>query len=471
MKKHLLYFLIFIGLHAFSQNEKEEIMSFTEYLGYVKKFHPIVKQANLMLKEGEANLLKARGAFDPKLALDYDKKQFKNTNYYDKLNATFKIPTWYGIEFKANFEENTGDFLNAEAFLPQNGLYSAGISIPLARDLLINERMSLLKQAKFFKEQVAADRQLLVNTIIYNASITYFNWLKAYNEKELYISFLKNATLRLNAVKKSVLAGERAAIDTLETGITVNQRKLNLENARINYIKKTLKLSNFLWLENNIPIELQEGIIPDISTFKKIDRIINLNNNQIDSLRIEEHPKLLSLYRKYDGLQINKRLKTNKLLPRIDLEYNFLTQTPQQLNSLVQNQYKGGINIEFPLFLRKERGDLKLSKLKLQDIQYEITSQKIQLKNKLKSIGQELNSLKKQHQYTVEIVRDYKVLLTAENRKFILGESSVFLINSRESKLISSELKAIKVRNTYLKTKANLVKTMALEDFGISEGD
>ena len=102
MKKYLLYFLFFIGLHAFSQNEKEEIMSFTEYLGYVKKFHPIVKQANLMLKEGEANLLKARGAFDPKLALDYDKKQFKNTNYYDKLNATFKIPTWYGIEFKPN---------------------------------------------------------------------------------------------------------------------------------------------------------------------------------------------------------------------------------------------------------------------------------------------------------------------------------------------------------------------------------
>ena len=40
------------------------------------------------------------------------------------------------------------------------------------------------------------------------------------------------------------------AIDTLEAGITVNNRKLNLERANIKYIKSTLELSNFLWLEN-----------------------------------------------------------------------------------------------------------------------------------------------------------------------------------------------------------------------------
>ena len=67
----------------------QEILTLSEYLGYVKSFHPVVKQANLVINEGEAKLLKARGAFDPKLEVDLDNKEFKNTEYYDKLNAAF----------------------------------------------------------------------------------------------------------------------------------------------------------------------------------------------------------------------------------------------------------------------------------------------------------------------------------------------------------------------------------------------
>ena len=99
------------------------VINLSEYLGYVKTFHPIVKQANLIINESESKLLKARGAFDPKVEVDYDRKKFKNSEYFDKLNATFKIPTWYGIELKGNFEENDGIFLNPESNLPDEGLY------------------------------------------------------------------------------------------------------------------------------------------------------------------------------------------------------------------------------------------------------------------------------------------------------------------------------------------------------------
>ncbi|PHO00808.1 transporter, partial [Rhodobacteraceae bacterium 4F10] len=42
-------------------------LSLEEYLGYVKKYHPIIKQAELITNTNEAKLLKARGAFDPKI--------------------------------------------------------------------------------------------------------------------------------------------------------------------------------------------------------------------------------------------------------------------------------------------------------------------------------------------------------------------------------------------------------------------
>lgn len=462
MKKSVFLLFFFSIVIANAQELDSKVMSLQEYLGYVKQFHPIVKQANLVIAESEAKLLKSRGAFDPKLELDYDKKQFKGSEYYNKLNATFKVPTWYGIELKANFEENSGVFLNPEANVPIDGLYSVGVSVSLARGLLMNERMSLLKQAKLFKEQAKADRQLLVNEILMQSAEAYFDWLKTYNEQRVFVSFLENAELRFDGVKKSFDAGERASIDTLEAGIIVNNRKLNLEKATIKYIKTTLKLSNFLWLENNIPIELQEDIVPDINTFKTIDVSLNINAIMMDTVNLEIHPKLISLDRKYESLKIDKRLKANRLLPQIDLEYNFLTQTPELINSLDQNQYKGGVKVKFPLFLRKERGDLKLSKLKLQNTEYEIASTRVNLKNKIKSITQEINSLERQNGFAIQIVKDYQTLLTAEERKFFLGESSIFLVNSRESKLIDSKLKAIDVLNDYLNSKVALVNTMAL---------
>ncbi len=440
--------------------ETSNVLTLSEYLGYVKSYHPLVKQANLIINKSEAKLLKSRGAFDPKIEVDYDRKQFKNSEYYDKLNSTFKIPTWYGIELKANFENNEGLFLNPEANLPEDGLYSVGVSVSLAKGLLINERMAMLKQAKLFTKQAQIDRQLMVNNILYAASLTYFKWLMTFNEKQVFESFLKNAEIRFEGIKESYQAGERAAIDTVESRIALNNRKLALEKARITFIKSSLELSNYLWLKDNTPIELRDNVIPDINTVNIVEETFNTNEFNIESLSIEDHPKIKSLDYKLRSLEIEKRLKINDLLPRIDLQYNFLSPSADQIRSFNTANYKSGLNISFPLFLRKERGDLKLAKLKYDNIEYEIQGTKVTLKNKIDAINQELVSFKEQTNFTNIIVNDYSIMLAAEERKFFLGESSLFLVNSRESKLIDAKLKAISLENSFFNTKANLFNVL-----------
>lgn len=461
MRAFLLIIYFFTNLFASAQNDTISVISLSEYLGFVKSFHPIVKQANLIINESEAKLMKARGAFDPKLEADYDRKKFKGTEYYDKLNATFKIPTWYGIELKGHFEENDGVYLNPEATIPEGGLYSAGVSISLAQGLLANKRMTTLKQGKLFVEQAKSDRQLLVNNILYEATLTYFNWLKTYNEKRLYEDFSENAAMRFHGIKKNYEVGEMSAIDTLEARIALNDRKLNLEKSSIKYIKASLELSNYLWLNDNTPIEVKEHVIPDVNTFETIDATLNMSLLNIENLNLENHPKLQSLDLKFQSLTLEKRLQLNNLLPKIDLQYNFLTQTPEVIQSFNSSAYKTGLNISFPLFLRKERADLKLAKLKLLDTEFEIMSTKITLKNKIDAITQELSSYVLQNNYTTTIVADYNTMLSAEERKFFLGESSLFLVNSRESKLIDAKLKAIALEYDFLKTKATLFNVLA----------
>ncbi len=445
-----------IALSAFSQEENNNLLTFDEYLGYVKRYHPYVKQANLLLEEGQAKLLKARGAFDPKIEVDYDKKEFKNSTYYNKLNSSFKIPTWFGIEFKGGLEENSGTYLNPEAIVPDDGLYNVGVSIPLARNLLTNKRMASLRQSKIYRKQVIAERQLLVNSIISDASIAYFKWIKTFREQEIYETFLSNAKERLDGIKKNYELGENPAIDTLEAGIIYKNRKLALERARIAFVKSSLEVSNFLWLENNIPIELQPTMQPDINTVNIVDQVLYTSPLDVESTNLENHPKLRILENKYEIQQIEKRLMKNNLLPQIDLEHNFLTQQIANVNTFNTANYKTGVSVNLPLFLRKERGNLKIADLKLNDIALDRMSTRLNLKNKLDAVNSEITSYTTQQSLTSNIVNDYSNLLTAEERKFELGESSLFLINSRESKLIEAKLKAIKIENESLNTRASL---------------
>jgi len=82
------YIILLTSCIAIAQQTTQEglnILSYEEYMGYVKKHHPIIKQANLVLSQGEAKLLKSRGGFDPKIEIDFKTKEFKGIDYFDLL--------------------------------------------------------------------------------------------------------------------------------------------------------------------------------------------------------------------------------------------------------------------------------------------------------------------------------------------------------------------------------------------------
>ena len=443
-------------------SQEAQTLSLDEYLAYVKKHHPIVKQANLIISESQAKLLKARGAFDPKIEVDYATKEFKGTNYYNQLNSVFKIPTWYGIELKAALEENSGDYLNPNLYTSDKKLYQVGAEIALAKGLLINERMATLKQAKLYRSQALVDNQLAVNELLSEATLTYFNWLRAYKEQLIYKEFVVNAKTRLLSIEKNVELGENPTIDITEAKIAYNNRKLSSEKANLNYLKASLGLSNFLWI-NDIPLELKETITPDLNTQSEADLILGIDEFSFDAFEIDQHPKLQSLGFKRASLKVEKNLQLNNLLPTVNLKYNFLNQTSSELfNNLNPENFKAGVQVQLPLFLRKERAALKLANFKLKAIEYDQLQTELSLKNKITAIENEIESYSKQLILSNEIVSDYQKLLNAEQRKFELGESALFYIITRESKLIENQLKAIEAEYKLLVSKSNLYNVLSL---------
>lgn len=469
MKRFYLIFLFF-SVSIFAQNTPVTLneLTYEEYLGYVKKFHPVVKSANLIISNAQANLMMARGGFDPKIEVDFDKKQFKNTDYYSILNSSFKIPTWYGIEFKAGFNNSEGVYLNPENSIPNQGISSFGISVPVGQGLLINQRMADIRKAKIQLNLSQAERKLQAISILYDASVAYFNWKRNYSEVQLYESYLINAEKRLTGVSSLILNGDKPAIDSVEANIIVRNRKLSLEDSRLKLAKSKLELSNFLWLENNLPLELQDTIIPEKELNDKIKITLKTDGFVFDEAQLVNHPKIKTLENKIQILDIERKLKVNSLLPKINLDYQYLS-VPQSFtysNFLYNNfnDYNLGLNFYFPLFLRKERGSVKLAKNKIQDTQFELNLERVQLVNKIKAQQTEINSLEKQLKLINELVADYSTMLTSEDRLFSFGESSIFLINTRENNLIVSQLNALSLENRLFTSNAELFKVMANPD-------
>jgi outer membrane protein TolC len=463
MSKYLIYtlFLLF-SFQSFSQDANLGMgMSLNELLGYVKAYHPVARQAELKITEAQAKLMRARGNFDPKIGANLDQKEFNDSDYFQLFDAGLTIPVWFGLDVKAGYERNEGVFLNPERMVPDDGLFKAGISLPIGQGLFINDRMATLKQAKLVQTLNEAQRDLQVNEILFQATNAYVNWLQARKEVVLFEDFLANAKIRFEGIKESALQGQIPIIDTTEAKIIVQSRELGLEQAQLSFTQHRLELSNFLWIDDEVPLEIIPEIIPEEINPEELDEVLGTNLIMLENFDVQNHPLLRFIEVNIESLDIERRLAAERLKPVLDVQYNFLSETPNQFNSFTPNNYQAGISFSMPLFLRKERGDLKLAKLRIQDATLEYDFVNFELKNNINLAQQEIVSFQKQFNTSASIARDFTTLLNAEERKFSFGESSVFLINAREQQLIEARLSEIRAIARWHQSKAKLFRLLA----------
>ena len=140
--------------------------------------------------------------------------------------------------------------------LPDDGLWSAGLKVSLGKGLLIDERRASLKKAKVFQEQNTNRQVQVLNSLYRDASFAYWNWTSTYFEVMVSQEAYDISYDRFLQTKQSFIQGDKPAIDTLENFIQVQNRELNLQQAKQNYQSAQYYLNTFLWGENNTPLEI-----------------------------------------------------------------------------------------------------------------------------------------------------------------------------------------------------------------------
>jgi outer membrane protein TolC len=433
------------------------LLSFDQFITMVKSHHPVTYQGDLLNEFASNNERAARGLFDPKLEAAYSHKSFDGKNYYRLLESGVKIPTWFGVDVKASYEFARGSFINADQSLPAQGLWNVGLSVPLGKGLVIDQRRAELKKALIFNEVATQERNLLLNELIYEATAAYIEWQQKEQYRLIALEGVALAEERLQGTVLSYQNGDKPAIDTLESLLSLQRRGQALQLAIQEVGVAIVNVEKFLWLEGAIPLEIEVNTYPETFQNEGFEFLVDSLNIHLDAI-IGNHPLLQTYEFKLDQLEVDLQLSREDLKPDLRLDYFPLLNIPETefLSNSLDN-YKFGATLNYPLFQRKTRSKIIQNDLKIQDTRFNLLQKRRELELKLQLYYRNCEQEEDQLDLASNILENYEQMTRAENRKFAVGESSLFLVNTRESNYLESKRKRIEVLMKLLKSRLSFI--------------
>ncbi|GAB4133813.1 MAG: TolC family protein [Bacteroidia bacterium] len=431
-------------------------MTLDDYYRIVMAHHPVAKQAATFSDAARAELRIAKGFLDPKATVDYEGKTLAGTEYYDMWDNTLKVPVWIGTDVKVGFERNTGTNVNPEQSTNASGLWYAGISVPLGQGLFIDERRNAIRQAQLLPQMAEADRVKTVNKLLLQVTKDYWEWYFQTQRVKMLQQGYQLALQRFEAVKARALQGDLPAIDTVEALIAVQDRDNQYQQAKADYLNAMMNASSHLWKSDGTPLELTEQIIP-VAVGAEVKSMPADSMNALVNTAMINHPDLLKYGYKQRQLFIEEKYQRDKFKPKLNVQYNFITKSPENVSpEYFNNSYKLGLNFSYNLFLRQERGKVQLVEVKQQQLAFERQQREREITIGIQSVYNNWIALESQLITQEKQVRNAQMLRDGEQQRFNAGESSFFLVNTRENSLISAQIKYYELQAKYAKNKAEL---------------
>lgn len=445
LNKNILVFIMVI-LYRIGLCQSVGFFDYNSFLLEVRKNNPLSEKANNSIEYGKLQLKAARGNYDPQLKSFVERKQFSSVDYFTFGTAELRQPLYTSQYLKVGYQYGQGIYLNPENSTPIIGLPYIGIEASLLQGLMFDKRRAEVLKAKHYSNYFDAEQKIQLNELMFTASNMYINALYTKKINRLYSYFADLANQRLKGISDLSEVGEKPAIDTVEAVIFLQGRLLDKQAGEIEMIKKLNELctlspssSNFL---SNINLTDSLELVYSLM-FKAISKIITEQNT---------NPIIAQYIAKQKVLETEKRLKREMIKPALDVSYNFLNPSKEVIfPTLNTNNYKWSASFSFPLFLRKPRNEYKMAFLDAKNNELETMNKQNQINFKRKYILEAIQITAEQIMNAERASVYSKLLVEAERLKFMNGESSLFLLNSRESKWLESELKLAEYQLNFIK--------------------
>lgn len=437
---------LFIGLSFFSATlsaqikEVDSVLTVDMFIQWVDQNHPLLKAVGNKLPIAKAELRKARGAFDPYISGTLASKEFNGEQYYRRPGVQLSSATASPIQLQLDWNSIDGLYTNPQDKLPPEGLFAVGGMINLGKGLLTDVRRTDLALAKAGVELSAAEAELYRNELLTKAVHSYWKWFEADQNVEAN-EVAWQAAIEVYAFTISAFeAGDASAMDTLDARALVSTWETDFYSAQSKAVKALYDLSNWLWSAEEIPVVLQPYVRPSAELPRQMET----------TLLGKEHPLWTYNDQKEEQLRLKRQLAREYLKPTIAvggaylLPGNFEALPSQEDFDANNRLVKAKLGI--PLFLREGRGYTQSQNLQLESFQWERSAIENQWNNALSSTASQLLQLESAVKASVANQESVFLLLQAEQKKLVLGDSELIKVNLRTSYFAKAQIQRAKLQ-------------------------
>ncbi len=415
------------------------LVALDTFLERVRRTHPLARQADLTERQVRADALAARGAFDPYVAATWDYKRFKGIGYYDELDAKVVLPTPWGVDVKVGWERAAGQIINPERATPNNGLLSAGISLPIGPRIFADERRTSLRQAELAEAAAAAERDGAIVRLLQGAARDWGAWYEAEARAEIARDGVALARFRFDATRRRVAAGDAAAIDSIEALAELERRLVSESEARAAAASARLTVVGYLWTREGAP-ETPTAALRPVDPFADGAMSVPAIGEAAIARAVAVHPTVQSARARFLQADAQRRLVATQVLPSASLDVSALA-PGRSLGDLpgfdaIEDDAKAGASLKLPLLMRRELGRWRAATQRAQVLGWERDRAQRDVRLAVERALVDLRAVDEQAERQARVVSASEALLAAEVRRFEIGESSLLIVNLRERALL-----------------------------------
>ena len=425
----------------------ETRISLDSAIAWVLRKHPLAFAAEAVELRGPAALMGAKGGFDPNIVGSYEHKDYIDSDYFEYSDVGVKWQSPYALKVEAGHMFADGIFLNPERFISSVDVGQAYISLklPIIQGLVTDKYRVGVKQGEVAIERNLAAAEIIRNELRYDLAVAYTNWAYAITVLNIFEETEDLIALRLANTIGLYQQGDKPAVDTLEARVALFNQQLTTQQARVEAQVAEQELRAMYWdlptealpSEGALLAPIPEGLGP-----------------------ITDNPELAELRASFADLQLERTLKKEYLKPELNVGYTIVGDgfdlTPRDdpdggINNLFTDAYKVGATFRYPIRNRAAKAEVEMADIKLAETGAKLEAKRQSLLTKAEAYSNAAFAYDTQLDDVAMLAGQAAQLLQFERELFDLGESTQFLLNSREqglqkALLTRAKLKAVRAK-------------------------
>jgi len=341
-----------------------------EVIASVYRSYPSLVAAIYSRNIAAGEQLSAQGAFDFKIKAASENGP---TGFYQTYRQAVGVvqPTYWGGEVFGGYRIGRGDYQPwyLERQTNDGGEFKAGLQVPLARNLDIDERRAALWRSGWERQLVEPEIQAQLIDFVQQAGYAYWEWVAAGAKYRLAQQVLAYANDRTERIRDQVNEGLIDPPELTDNLRLVSERRAFLAQADRKLQQSAVKLSLY-WRDAS-----GNPIVPDPSWLPGFPEPWLVEHDQLSTdtaVALQSRPELPVFDFMRRKLEVDYAAAENELLP----ELNALVWGSQDVGAPTspkrdksEFELEAALLFELPLQRRKARGKMASIEGKLAQLQ------------------------------------------------------------------------------------------------------